>query len=1648
MSQDLKYKPKHSNTQEGRKQTSGKHISAACVKKRRARERAHALCSIVLAIIVGLSTLGVPFGRADAASNLNASADGAAVLSQEQQAQDYSSGISENASSNASTNTDQTSDNNTYDHEQNNQDATNSEDTNSDTDKNQDTNKNTGEDSNDHSTTQDQNSDNATANTANAVTATTNDASITQNAGDPEVGESINDVQVFVESKAQEAQTQEDNIIIVTTDEGKEVKFRITSSSTAALGIGGSPSEGNTTIDYTYTGTLSIPSTVSKDGKTYTVTSIDQYALAPYYVGGFSRINCKISAIKIPDTITSIGSRAFFYCANISSVSIPQSVESIESYAFSYSGISSVTYAPNTSLTSIDAGVFSGTKLTNLDFIPSTITSIGANAFADSKLTTAIIPAQITSMDNSVFSSCTSLISSSFESGSTITEIPSSTFYYCTALKSYEFSEKITSVEYSAFAGSGLTSIYIPNTLTYLGESAFSQCSVLSNVTFDEGHQLLSISDGLFSKCTSLRSIDIPSNVRSIGSKAFLECSKIREFQIPKLVESIGEFAFQGCTSARRLSFLGSAANMQIANNAFYLDNQLSEVIFYNKKNANITFQSSIPTYYYTIAYHYAGFSTDDDPNATFVVAANCVPQSASADQIFSGEFLESTPEGNAWIYEDGFSPSYEITDSFYASAAKPLEDLDVGDTFVARTTDGVDVTYTVEKLANNTQPGVAKVGYQNDAGNQCAIDSSTTGSVTLSSQVVGSDGKTYNVGSIEPYAFLNCSRIVSVTIPSSVTSIGSRAFARCYSLKNVYFESDASSIVDDQLFSGCGNITRVIYGGKKANISFAMSSPDIFYTVFYYQSKHDMDIDHVQSKLVVHERARLNSLTDAQIYSGSIPELKTGFDWSYESGFGPDIPLTDSCTAYAAGIGFEAQIDVYAGNVTQTSCWFRALSLDENTKTGTAMVGLDKDGSTAIHTSVSGIPVIPAEVQDEDGNTYKVVSVSNYAFGSTQSYQACHYLTSINLPTTIASIGTGAFENCELFERIEIPASVESIGESIFENCIALSNVTFAKDSKLNSIPARAFYSCYSISSIELPDSATSIGDYAFAKCYYSSLDKTCGLKKANIPASCTTIGTSAFEYARLLEDIVLGKSTQYIGEKAFYGCCNAKTVTFMGNAKNVEVGASALDLRVFQVSNNFTGLIFMDKKSQTVADHIKIWDGLVGEKSFETYYCISFYGSQSNYKSGTPISQLIIKHDISAAYYQDGYLSGSIPTLESGTQWNCESGFDINKRTTDSYYAILGKDISLAQVIPSQDFYYYTGQYLKPSISVVLNGSELIEGQDWVFDTSRGTNSDGYVNNRHGPSALIFIRGIGDYAGTAQGSFTISHQTDAKVSFSVNFLGRNQYRYDGTAHEPAVSVEATLMGEPYDVIEGQDYTVSYKNNVNAGTGSVVVSGTDSSIFGGSYERDFEITPFSIQMCTISGIKIEYDLITGLKVAQELVVVNPWGQELVEGRDYAVQTLNASSVGTGSIKIEGLGNYAGIVSRTFNINSQPGQGNSDHGPGGDGTGYGVGTGTGTGSSSTGTGSGTGTYGTESTVAATNSATGGSASGSRYSVSKIGSADGMVVDMPIEPQDYWWVILLIVGLLALFGGILYKVCTFRSDLHGEPRVGTKFKNND
>ena len=244
----------------------------------------------------------------------------------------------------------------------------------------------------------------------------------------------------------------------------------------------------------------------------------------------YSDENMEIKDLVIPNSVTSIGSSAFYSCVGLTSVSIPNSVTSIGEKAFyDCSGLTSVTI-PN-SVTSIGAGVFRGcTGLTSVT-IPNSVTSIGESAFYYcTGLTSVTIPNSVASIGDYAFACCRGLTS--------IT-IPNS----------------VTSIGEDAFSScSSLTSITIPNSVTSIGSGAFYYCRGLTSVTI--GNSVTSIGEGAFSSCSSLTSITIPNG--RIGERAFYGCTGLTSVTIGNSVTSIGNFAFDGADIPTIISLIAN----------------------------------------------------------------------------------------------------------------------------------------------------------------------------------------------------------------------------------------------------------------------------------------------------------------------------------------------------------------------------------------------------------------------------------------------------------------------------------------------------------------------------------------------------------------------------------------------------------------------------------------------------------------------------------------------------------------------------------------------------------------------------------------------------------------------------------------------------------------------------------------------------------------------------------------------------------------------------------------------------------------------------------------------------------------------------------------------------------------------------------
>ncbi|MDR0605657.1 MAG: leucine-rich repeat domain-containing protein [Bacteroidales bacterium] len=329
-------------------------------------------------------------------------------------------------------------------------------------------------------------------------------------------------------------------------------------------------------IDNNYSGDVVIPSTVTYNSNTYSVTSIG-YRAFTYCID--------LTSVTIPNSVTSIEEYAFTSCYNLTSITIPDLVTTIGNYAFS------ACY-----------------RLTSIT-IPNLVSTIGNHAFEDcSYLTSISIPNSVTTIGNWVFSGCVHLTFVTIPI--LVTSIEDGAFSACSRLISVTIPNSVTSIGENAFSNcSGLTSVTIPDSVTTIGKSAFHNCSSLTSITIPS--QVTSIGDGAFAGCSGLTSISvnisntayysisgvlfnkdqtilvcfpagktgsytIPNSVITIRNSAFYGCIGLISVTIPNSVTTIGNSVFSFCSGLTSVSFPNLVTIIGIS--IFFACNGLTEI--------------------------------------------------------------------------------------------------------------------------------------------------------------------------------------------------------------------------------------------------------------------------------------------------------------------------------------------------------------------------------------------------------------------------------------------------------------------------------------------------------------------------------------------------------------------------------------------------------------------------------------------------------------------------------------------------------------------------------------------------------------------------------------------------------------------------------------------------------------------------------------------------------------------------------------------------------------------------------------------------------------------------------------------------------------------------------------------------------------
>jgi len=244
-----------------------------------------------------------------------------------------------------------------------------------------------------------------------------------------------------------------------------------------------------------------------------------------------------------------------------------------------------------------------------------------------------------------------------------------------------------------------------------------------------------------------------------------------------------------------------------------------------------------------------------------------------------------------------------------------------------------------------------------------------------------------------------------------------------------------------------------------------------------------------------------------------------------------------------------------------------------------------------------------------------------------------------------------------------------------------------------------------------------------------------------------------------------------------------------------------------------------------------------------------------------------------------------------------SCESESTIY--TAEATFTVEPREIEAKDVAFDKEL-TYTGNELTQTVTVTVNGKTLTVGTDYTVSDLTGTEPGSYP---------VTVAGTGNYTGEVTKSFTISK---AQISSAAITYDAGPYGYTGKEWKPEVTVSfnsATLTA-------GNDYTVSYENNINAGTAKIIITGIGDH-FTGLTEKTFTINSAEISGCTFAPIA---DVTYNTRAHTPEVTVAISGRTLEADKDYTVSYASNVYAGTATVTVTGKGNFTGSANTTFTI--------------------------------------------------------------------------------------------------------------------------------
>lgn len=881
--------------------------------------------------------------------------------------------------------------------------------------------------------------------------------------------------------------------------------------------------------------------------------------------------DCKtLYYVVLPKTVTSIGNYAFKNCTSLSSVTMPYN----ERNAFTMT---------------IGSEAFCGCEeLTELT-LPETVTSIGGNFIAGTKITEITIPQQVTSA-SSALRGCETLKTVTLAGDDPDKKLDGMKIIpggLCgeSSVSTVNIPDSVTEIGEWAFNKcSNLTSFNIPKQIETIGRYAFAECGNLASVTLTENTDRAfegRIYDHAFSG-TALTELNIPPSFHSLGSN-MIEGTKVTSMTIHNTVTS-GDGALAGCDSL---------AEVTLEPGMTKVPNGICQGI---KNLTSITIPETV-TEIGNNAFRESGLTSIVIPKDVKRIGSSAFQ---NCENLAGVTLTPNDTNGfNGEIGSYAFSGCTQLEELVIPSKFTSLGSDFISGTFI----DYIKIPKSITS-ASGALAGCEKLGTVELEDGATIIPAGLCQNTNITGFKIPE-----TVTEIPGSTFSNCKKLESITIPKTVTKIGEWAFNNCEQLKTVTIETYENSRelayrIERYAFSGCVNLTE-------------LTIPESFTSLG----------DHII------ENTAITSITIPKTIKQSSGNVLTGCDTLTEviladgmtwvpNGICEGIKNLESITIPETVTEIGSNAFKNCPKLTELKIPQGVTKLGGNIIEGTAITSITIPKTVQIQTGgmvLVGCPSL-TEVILEDGITCVPNRLCDY--GSNTSY-----IENVIIPESVTEIGYSAFYNCDKFTEVNIPKNVTKIGNQAFQNCGKLAKVTFNDNDAMNfalEIGSEVFRDCPNIKDLSLPEGVKSLGNNFISGTAISSITVPKTVTDANnafdnaiwldnvyfaegmtkipdgicrnynnnsyitnveIPSTVTEIGYNAFENCIRLTKLTLPEGVTYIGGSAFENCGTHKDVKgplTVSCAEGMPAITSLIDNNInFSITKNITSyenMVFSD--------------------------------------------------------------------------------------------------------------------------------------------------------------------------------------------------------------------------------------------------------------------------------------------------------------------------------------------------------------------------------------------------------------------------------------------------------------------------------------